>query len=72
MANSVRYCAKVLSKNRLGNLTVIPVFCVPEQIKPQHIVGDDSLDNDDDPRKGDLHLTLTTSLCAVLFLLSCD
>ncbi|XP_008331156.1 cytosolic phospholipase A2 isoform X2 [Cynoglossus semilaevis] len=23
-----------------------------EQIKPQHIVGDDSLDNDDDPRKG--------------------
>lgn len=31
------------------------VVCLTEQIKPQHIVGEDSLDNDDEPRtKGEL------------------
>lgn len=29
------------------------VLCFTEQIKPQHIVGEDSLDNDDMPRKGE-------------------
>lgn len=29
-------------------------LCLTEQIKPQHIVGEDSLDNDDEPRKGEL------------------
>ena len=33
-----------------------------EQIKPQHILGDDSLDNDEEPpKKGDENLTLCDS-----------
>lgn len=28
-------------------------LCLTEQIKPQHIVGEDSLDNDEEPRKGE-------------------
>lgn len=28
-------------------------LCFTEQIKPQHIVGEDSLDNDEEPRKGE-------------------
>ncbi len=30
------------------------VLCPTEQIKPQHIVGEDSMDNEDEPRKGEL------------------
>lgn len=33
-----------------------PVLCLTEQIKPQHIVGEDSLDKDDEPRKGELYM----------------
>lgn len=29
-----------------------------EQIKPQHIVGEDSLDNDDEPRKGEFQVCM--------------
>ncbi len=32
-----------------------------EQIKPEHIVGEDSLDNDEDPHKGEiLHYTVSS------------
>lgn len=31
-----------------------------EQIKPQHIISEDSLDNDDEPRKGKLRPSLLT------------
>lgn len=31
-------------------------LCLTEQIKPQHIVGEDSLDNDDEPRKSELYM----------------
>lgn len=33
-----------------------PVLCLTEQIKPQHIIGEDSLDKDDEPRKGELYM----------------
>lgn len=36
------------------NLRTEPALCFTEQIKPQHIVGEDSLDNDDEPLKGKL------------------
>lgn len=36
-----------------GNLMSEAALCLTEQIKPQHIVGEDSLDNDEEPRKGE-------------------
>lgn len=42
------------------------VLCLTEQIKPQHIVGEDSLDNDDEPRKGELHEELR-QLCSACY-----
>lgn len=40
-----------------------------EQIKPEHIVGEDSLDNDEDPHKGEIlqHLHYTVSSLAQTF-----
>lgn len=39
-------------------------FYSTEQIKPEHIVGEDSLDNDDDPHKGEIldHVHYTVSI----------
>lgn len=56
------------------------VLCPTEQIKPQHIVGEDSMDNDDEPRKGELQRNMPelheqlrhqTPLCAV-YSIWCD
>lgn len=45
-------------------LELAPVYwtclCLTEQIKPQHIISEDSLDNDDEPRKGKLRAILFT------------
>lgn len=40
--------------DKLNKLWGETALCLAEQIKPQHIVGEDSLDNDDEPRQGEL------------------
>lgn len=38
----------------MGN--TVCVFCFSEQIKPEHIVGDDSADNDEETQRGEKEL----------------